>query len=393
MSKPEPISSIQKRLKTNIESSQQEINLLKKIPEEIDLTRDKMVEIKKLETMRASYFHKLRYSAEECAAEHNIKILDYDIQEREDRRRRINFLEEKIKKDKRELDEYSQVLEGFPRNLNSSVVADSLAFFEGLTFPISPEFPYINILMIGETGSGKSTFLNTFATALTDSKLVKDTYKAAPKETGESVTRKINLEPLYFRGKQLPIRFYDIPGICEENSVRQNELDMMLNGELKPGLEMARASEMKKMTDFIRKDPTPANEIHCVLYIIRATSNLSTKLSKSFEQIKKVRDSRKGEDDIRQFVIVTAIDEIGVPNEYMEYAYQYPCVRNIRDRVVNALKILPSQVIPVSNYYVEGVANNVKNAMSLNTLWRVCSSGKDYIERRSKREILQDFYT
>lgn len=77
----------------------------------------------------------------------------------------------------------------------------------------------------------------------------------------------------------------------------------------------------------------------------------------------------------------------------MEYAYQYPCVRNIRDRVVNALKILPSQVIPVSNYYVEGVANNVKNAMSLNTLWRVCSSGKDYIERRSKREILQDFYT
>lgn len=45
--------------------------------------------------------------------------------------------------------------------------------------------------MIGETGSGKSTFLNTFATALTDSKLVKDTYKAAPKETGESVTRKV----------------------------------------------------------------------------------------------------------------------------------------------------------------------------------------------------------
>lgn len=48
----------------------------------------------------------------------------------------------------------------------------------------------------------------------------------------------INLQPLYFRGKQLPIRFYDIPGICEENSVRQNELDMMINGELKHGLEV-----------------------------------------------------------------------------------------------------------------------------------------------------------
>lgn len=36
----------------------------------------------------------------------------------------------------------------------------------------------------------------------------------------------------------LPIRFYDMPGICEENSVRQNELDMILNGEVKRGLKV-----------------------------------------------------------------------------------------------------------------------------------------------------------
>lgn len=36
----------------------------------------------------------------------------------------------------------------------------------------------------------------------------------------------------------LPIRFYDMPGIGEENSVRQNELDMILNGEVKRGLEV-----------------------------------------------------------------------------------------------------------------------------------------------------------
>lgn len=36
----------------------------------------------------------------------------------------------------------------------------------------------------------------------------------------------------------LPIRFYDMPGICEENCVRQNELEMILNGELKQGLEV-----------------------------------------------------------------------------------------------------------------------------------------------------------
>lgn len=47
--------------------------------------------------------------------------------------------------------------------------------------------------MIGETGAGKSAFLNTFATALEDSKLVKDIYKTAPKTNGESVTRKVKI--------------------------------------------------------------------------------------------------------------------------------------------------------------------------------------------------------
>lgn len=38
--------------------------------------------------------------------------------------------------------------------------------FKTLTYPLTPKVPYINIIMIGETGSGKSSCLNTFATAL-----------------------------------------------------------------------------------------------------------------------------------------------------------------------------------------------------------------------------------
>lgn len=58
---------------------------------------------------------------------------------------------------------------------------------------------------------------------------------------------------------------------------------------------MVGASEMRKMKKFINKNPTPADEIHCILYVIRASSNLSTEVSKSFKEIKKVQNSRKGE--------------------------------------------------------------------------------------------------
>lgn len=59
--------------------------------------------------------------------------------------------------------------------------------------------------------------------------------------------------------------------------------------------QVARASEMRKMTTFIRPNPTPADKIHCILYVMRATSNFSTKLSTSFNEMKKIQDSRKND--------------------------------------------------------------------------------------------------
>lgn len=66
--------------------------------------------------------------------------------------------------------------------------------FKDLIHPISPEEPYINIVMIGETGAGKSSFLNTFATALSQKKHLKDVYRISPKQTKDkekSATKRV----------------------------------------------------------------------------------------------------------------------------------------------------------------------------------------------------------
>lgn len=393
--KKESIPLVQKRLKDDIKSNEEELERLVTKLKSLgnrDLVKERMEETKRLEGLGRRWFSFHFNIHERRAAERNIEILQYEIAERYKIQKDIEVLRKKIEKDKEELAGYSQVLQDLPRILSYEAVAESIQFFENLKIPITDEIPYINILMIGETGSGKSSIYNAFATALEDSTLIKKTYKTAPIRNGESVTRKINLAPLYIRGRVLPIRFYDMPGICEENCVRQNELEMILNGELKQGLEVARASEMRKMTTFIRPNPTPADKIHCILYVMRATSNFSTKLSTSFNEMKKIQDSRKNDDEVQQFVIITAIDEIGVPNEEMAYAYQFPCVQNIRDKVVDALKILPSQVIPVSNYFVETFACEAKKAMSLLALWQVCKPAEEYLKLKFPGKDLAEFY-
>lgn len=97
-------------------------------------------------------------------------------------------------------------------------------------------------------------------------------------------------------------------------------------------------------------------------------------------------------DGVRQFVIITAIDEIGVPNTDMENAYKYRIVQKICQKVSVAFDVDLSHVMPVSNYFKEVKSNPAKNAMSLFNLWRVFNSGKEYIERKlNKSDNYGDF--
>lgn len=97
-------------------------------------------------------------------------------------------------------------------------------------------------------------------------------------------------------------------------------------------------------------------------------------------------------DGVRQFVIVTAIDEIGVPNNDMKNAYRYRIVQKFCKKVSVVFEVDLMHVLPVSNYFEEATPNDEKNAMFLFNFWRVFSSGKEYIERNmNKKENYDDF--
>lgn len=63
-----------------------------------------------------------------------------------------------------------------------------------IVLPLTPKVPFINIIMIGVTGSGKSSVLGTFATALTNSDCdyIRDIYRTCPLKSREkSATKKV----------------------------------------------------------------------------------------------------------------------------------------------------------------------------------------------------------
>lgn len=277
------------------------------------------------------------------------------------------------------------VWEGFPETLNGDVVDEYIDKFKTLPNQLTPKVPVINIILVGETGAGKSSLLNTFVTAITKSPRVKDIYRtASAKGRVKAVTQKIHLEPIYIggTGPQLPCNFYDVPGIDDADTISTKKIQKVIKGEIKIDFKIDEVPE----EDVVRKNPSQADKIHCIIYVINAQSNIYDDRSSKLIKLKKILKSNQSEDGVRQFVIVTAIDKVGVPNDDMENAYRYRRVRRICEKISEVLDVDLLHVLPVSNHFSEGSSNMAKNAMSLLSLWRVFDSAKDFIERHETRD-------
>lgn len=316
--------------------------------------------------------------------------LQYEISKLEIRIEELKSLEV-LKNEIQELvqqlhDMPGQVWGEYPAILDDKIVFEYRSKFETLPFPLTQKIPFINIVMIGETGSGKSSLLRTFTTAVTNSTDIKDTYRVSPGQSKEkSVTKQVHFEPVYMfdDGPKLPCRFYDMPGIDKDKTIKKEDLEKIISGERKTFLEE------RKNTDLVyerqHEKQTPADEAHCILYVISSKTNLRD-MPESLKLMTDIYQKNNTEDGVKQFVVVTFIDQLGVPNDNMKNAYQYPCVRGYCEKVSEAFGIDLLHVIPVSNYYEEVAPNDAKNAMSLFNLWRVFNSGKQYIERRWIRQ-------
>lgn len=377
------MSEDRQKLEENIENSRQELekyrnSIIPQNNESIRILSEK--KSKKEEELKNCYWFQFKKKSE---INNEITSLKNRMDELESLAKRKKELA-KLEADLKNLVP-GHVWEGFPETLNGKVVDEYIDKFKTLPNQMTSKVPAINIILIGETGAGKSSLLNTFVTAITKSQRVKDIYRtASAKGRAKAVTQKIHLEPIYIGGDgpRLPCNFYDFPGIDDADTISRKEIQRVIKGEIKIDFKIDEVPEEA----VVRKNPTQADKIHCIIYVICAQSNVYDERSTKLIKMKEILKSNQSEDGVKQFVIVTGIDKIGVPNDDMKNAYRYGCVRRHCEKVSEAFDVDLLHVLPLSNYFSEGCSNEAKNAMSLLSLWRVFGSAKDFIERREPRD-------
>lgn len=84
--------------------------------------------------------------------------------------------------------------------LNFQIVGKYKDKFKTLVSPLTPNIQFFNIIMVGESGAGKSSLLNTFTTALSKKEDIADIYRIGPSTHGKkSATQEVHFNSVKFR--------------------------------------------------------------------------------------------------------------------------------------------------------------------------------------------------
>lgn len=383
MSNEVPLSEIAKKMKKQIESREKDLDIYKNStdPRENEsitvLTERKE---KKEKDYKNCYWFQV---FDKTILSSQISRLDKRIYELG----KLEELEEEIEQLKEKFTGYVRgpVWEGYPESLDENIVRKYTDKFRTLVYPLTPNVQFFNIIMVGEAGAGKSSLLNTFTTALSNKEEIDDTQRIGPSTHGKkSATQEIHMEPIHIGGETqeqeqyLPCRFHDMPGLDEAKTMTEDKIMKIINDNI---------DECKDSKEASLKNLISGDVVHCILYVISADSSLSTNISQSLKDMKNILQRKHKDDGIRQFVVVTGIDKIGVPIKDMKNAYKYGFVRKHCKKVSEVFDVDLNHVLPVSNYCGEATSNDAKNAMSLFNFWRVFNSGKCFIERHwNKKE-------
>ncbi|XP_061167731.1 interferon-induced protein 44-like isoform X1 [Saccostrea echinata] len=245
------------------------------------------------------------------------------------------------------------------------------------------EVPEANILLIGQVGAGKSSFLNTINSIF---KGVISS-RACTGSAENSLTK--SFEKIRIRDpaakKHLKFRICDTRGIEKALSIKEEDLRYILDGNL-PNHYIFNPvdSASAKVQGFV-KDPTLKERMHVVVFVIDG----STLDVLPEDIIKKLKDFKtlivdKG---IPQLVFLTKMDKVcGFVEKDISNMFMSEVVEGLVNKAADVIGIPRSHVFPVKNYEKETNLHINLNILVLGALRQALLFADDFLENQSEIE-------
>ncbi|XP_067680291.1 interferon-induced protein 44-like [Haliotis asinina] len=252
------------------------------------------------------------------------------------------------------------------RNVTHVAVESLRKDLEGFKPPGALQFT--TILLVGQIGAGKSSYLNSLTSAFRGHVTSSVPTGSAPHSlTLQNEQHSIYTEP---SKEPLKLRLWDTRGFEQGMSQSMvSDIQDIIRGRPPSSMRMLtlmsnlwNRQPERQLTQ--REEELLQQKIHCVAFVIDGTviDGLPQGVKDAFAQIKKTAN----EDGIPQTVLLTKIDKVSMMvNNNLSLALHSTQVRDLVEQTATLFELPRSHVFPVKNYEHESELNDDVDRLTL----------------------------
>ncbi|XP_065110174.1 interferon-induced protein 44-like isoform X11 [Paramisgurnus dabryanus] len=249
--------------------------------------------------------------------------------------------------------------------------------------PSNEDVKYIKILVAGEIGAGKSSFINSinnvFQERITSIALVNSSAGDS-----KSFTRKLKASRVKSGDKFLPYVFTDIMGL-ESKVLAGSQPEDVINavfGHVKDGYKFDESEPIAQGKEHYISDPNLSDQAFCLVYVVAADTVLFTD-QKLIDKLKIIRH-RISDRDIPQVIVMTKIDEAcPVVKNDLRKVYRSKKIKEKMQTCSDLIGVPMCNIFPVKNYHDEIDTNPDVDVLILKALDQIVYLAHDRLDSSS----------
>ncbi|CAC5407922.1 unnamed protein product [Mytilus coruscus] len=236
--------------------------------------------------------------------------------------------------------------------------------------------PYVNVLLLGPVGSGKSSFFNTLNSIFRG----RVSIQARAGSSDNSLTKSFHVYSIVSNHRPLRFRICDCRGFEDAHEIDQFDIDSILDGNIKDKYKLVDKSRITRESPFYRRDPKMHDRIHCVAIVVDSNNDPDYPMTDRVqEQMNKTQElmNQKG---IPQLILMTKIDCLSETVKLdLSRIFHSPDVKDRVEKLAHSLRLPPYTVLPMKNIDSEQRINENVNILALYNLRQMLRAADDFL--------------
>ncbi|XP_073719063.1 interferon-induced protein 44-like [Misgurnus anguillicaudatus] len=215
-----------------------------------------------------------------------------------------------------------------------------------------PDVQCIKILLVGQVGAGKSSFINSVNSALQGRITSASLADSSGACWSHSFTQRFRTHRVRTANRYLNFSFCDIMGLESEAGPQPEEIINAIFGHVKEGYKFNRENPVTLDSEYFERNPDICDQVFCVVYIISAEliHFMHERLIENLRIIRRTISDR----GIPQVIVMTKVDETcPLVRGDLRKIYISRRIKDKMEMCSDMLGVPMSFIFPVKNYHEE----------------------------------------